>query len=130
MGCQTYIAPRFFGKYSGERPPARCKKCRSAAAHAVRVKAVYGITGDEYERLLAFQGGVCAICQRPSKVRRLAVDHDHTTGAVRGLLCRHCNYELLGWAKDDMAVFARAIQYLTHPPARQIGLDCQTPDAR
>lgn len=132
-GCQAYLAPRFFGKYSGVKPPARCKKCRSKASHDQRVKAVYGITPEAYQMLLDWQGGVCAICERPSKVRRLAVDHDHATGKVRGLLCRHCNYELLGWAKDDIAVFQRAIDYLLCPPLTQIQMaspDCQTPDAR
>lgn len=119
-GCEQYIAPRFFGKYTGDTPPGRCKKCRSKAAHATRIKATYGITAEAYQMLLDHQDGLCAICRRPSKVRRLAVDHDHQTGLVRGLLCRHCNYELLGWAKDDPGVFQRAIDYLADPPLSQV----------
>jgi len=55
-----------------------------------------GLTLDDYERLLATQGGVCAICERPPKKRRLHVDHDHATGKVRGLLCFTCNRYVLG----------------------------------
>lgn len=122
MGCQAYLSPFKFGKYASERPPARCKKCRSKANHAKDIKARFNITPEAYQMLLDHQGGLCAICRRPSKVRRLAVDHDHVTGKVRGLLCRHCNYELLGWAKDDPAVFKRAIEYLACPPLMQIAL--------
>lgn len=120
MGHQEYIAPRFFGKYSGDTPPARCKKCRSQANHAQKLKADFGITPEAYQMLLDFQGGLCAICRRPSRVRRLAVDHDHITGKVRGLLCRHCNYELLGWAKDDKWIFVRAYQYLESSPLARL----------
>lgn len=57
----------------------------------------YGLSEEDYERLLAEQGGVCAICEEPPSGRwkRLAVDHDHETGEVRGLLCITCN-TLLG----------------------------------
>lgn len=66
----------------------------------------YGLTGDEYDALLDRQGGVCAICRQPERlmgrgrVRRLAVDHDHRTGKVRGLLCASCN-TVLGQLRDD-----------------------------
>jgi hypothetical protein len=119
-GCETYLAPRFFGKYPGDKPPARCKKCRSTASHAVRIKATYGITAEAYALLLEHQGGMCAICRRPSHIRRLAVDHDHQTGLVRGLLCRHDNYELLGWIKDDIEILKRAISYLEDPPLARL----------
>lgn len=58
----------------------------------------YGITIEDYEQMLERQNGVCAICLRPesgvdksSTVKQLAVDHDHETGRVRGLLCFRCN---------------------------------------
>lgn len=50
-----------------------------------------GVDQAVYDRMLAEQHGVCRICGRPPKVRRLHVDHDHKTGAVRGLLCFRCN---------------------------------------
>ncbi len=56
-----------------------------------QLKAKYGITEEIYEKLLSGQGGVCAICQRHQRYKRLAVDHCHKTGQVRGLLCENCN---------------------------------------
>jgi hypothetical protein len=65
-----------------------------------------------YEAMLTSQGGVCAICGRPpSEKRRLAVDHDHATGAVRGLLCVPCN-QALGRFQDSPDVLAAAAMYV------------------
>ena len=82
----------------------------------------YGITLAEYERLLAYQDGRCGICLKPPGSRRLAVDHDHRTGMVRGLLCSTgirggCNYGLLGSRDKDPGLFLRAYNYLAEPPA-------------
>jgi peptide methionine sulfoxide reductase MsrB len=59
------------------------------------------------------QGGLCAICQKPYdwETSALYIDHCHTTGKVRGLLCRNCN-KGLGHFFDDVANLARAIEYL------------------
>lgn len=69
--------------------------------------------------MLSIQGGVCAICKKPErhrsngpKVKRLAVDHDHTTGEVRGLLCNNCN-RALGLFGDDVTALQAAIDYLS-----------------
>lgn len=56
----------------------------------------YGITLADYDAMLKAQGGGCAICAKPPGKRRLAVDHDHKTGRIRGLLCSGCN-TTLGW---------------------------------
>jgi Recombination endonuclease VII len=64
----------------------------------------------DYETLFARQGGVCAICIRPS-AEPLCVDHCHATGKVRGLLCRTCNTGL-GHYKDDQRLTAAATAYL------------------
>jgi hypothetical protein len=83
--------------------------------HKLKVK--YGMTFEEYEALLKAQNGVCAVCQRPEtvvlkkQVIRLAVDHSHSTGKVRGLLCRNCN-AALGFLNDDILRFQAAIDYL------------------
>lgn len=63
------------------------------ARKPTRAKAL-GVTDDEYVRLLAAQGGHCALCLNTPKTRRLHVDHDHATGRVRGLLCYRCNRAL------------------------------------
>lgn len=72
----------------------------------------YGISLADYgQRFLQQQGG-CAICKaRPTAEAPLAVDHDHATGAVRGLLCRGCNVGL-GCFSDNVASMGRAIAYL------------------
>lgn len=78
----------------------------------------YGISVKEYEARAVRQGGRCAICrQRPEVDRRLAVDHDHETGAVRGLLCSNCNL-MLGNARDNVATLGRAVAYLADHAAK------------
>lgn len=71
----------------------------------------FGISADDYDAQDAYQHGLCAICGTEPGVRRLAVDHDHATGEVRGLLCINCN-QALGKFKDDIRVMARAIAYV------------------
>lgn len=91
---------------------ARCRACAREASHRNIVEAVYGLAPGEYDALLAKQGGACAICRGKPRRLRLAVDHDHTTGRVRGLLCKRCNHDLLGAAHDDPAILRRALEYL------------------
>jgi hypothetical protein len=62
--------------------------------HAQHIKRKYGLTSEKYELMVQSQNNCCAICQRPAKVRRMHVDHDHETGEVRGLLCYGCNASL------------------------------------
>ncbi len=77
----------------------------------------FGISLADYERMLVEQNGKCAICGNPEtgmrngKVRGLAVDHCHDSGKVRGLLCGNCN-PMIGYAKDDINILSRAIDYL------------------
>jgi len=93
---------------------------RAQQRNAKLVKT-YGLTDADFERLLAEQGGGCAICRRPeTKVRLgvplpLCVDHDHATGAVRGLLCRACNVGL-GAFEDNTAALVAAAAYLRGAP--------------
>lgn len=72
---------------------------------------LYGITLEDYNQMFAKQNGTCAICHTPPEHRRLAVDHDHMTGEVRGLLCSRCN-RLLGNSGDDPMILQSAIDYL------------------
>lgn len=70
----------------------------------------YGISLDEYRNLLEGQGGLCLICNIKSNYK-LHVDHCHTTGKVRGLLCGSCN-RALGLLKDNTMFLLKAIEYL------------------
>ena len=84
---------------------------------AANLRRAYGITVEDYEAMHAAQGGVCAICGSESNYYKagalcaLAVDHDHETGKVRGLLCNHCN-RAIGMLKDDADVIERAASYV------------------
>ena len=75
----------------------------------------YGITLEMYEKKLAEQDGVCAICHQPpdpnSTKTVLSVDHDHGYGKLRDLLCDRCN-KMLGFANDDPAILLDAFTYL------------------
>lgn len=81
------------------------------------LKRGYGISLAEYNRILELQGGLCAICLKPETamlrgvVRYLAVDHDHSTNEVRGLLCTNCN-NMLGRVQDNVETLKSAISYL------------------
>ena len=90
---------------------------------------MFGLAEDDYARRRAFQGGRCAICQvATGKARALAVDHDHDSGLIRGLLCQPCNFVLLG--RYGPEALQRALDYLEHPPAEQIGLVAYHVDTR
>lgn len=112
-GCQSFI-PLWYCSGS------RCRACASRASHRARAERTYdwppGLT---FDLLLERQGGRCAICGCTPRTRRLAVDHDHETGLVRGLLCSRCNHDLLGAAHDDVEVLRRAVRYLDSPPAQR-----------
>jgi len=71
----------------------------------------YKLLPGEYEKLFDAQGGMCAICWAPPGKKGLYVDHDHSSGLNRGLLCNHCNL-MLGHAKDSPARLMAAITYL------------------
>lgn len=76
-------------------------------ATAYRLKKYYGITLTQYNEMFEKQNGVCAICGKPETATnqyglvKLAVDHNHLTGAVRGLLCGKCNKALGGFCVDE-----------------------------
>lgn len=73
---------------------------------------LYGLTRAQFDAMKAAQGNVCAICCLPqSHGKELCVDHCHTTGKIRGLLCRKCN-AAIGLLGDDIAMVETALRYL------------------
>lgn len=123
-GCQSWRDDADFAKGS-----SKCRPCASAVAHASMLARVYKLTAEQYDELFALQGGRCAICRARPKSKRLAVDHDHTSGYVRGLLCSRCNHDLMGSAWDSMAMALALWHYMNTPPtsgewrAPELGLE-------
>ena len=78
-----------------------------------RLKKTYGISLEDYKTLLFKQNNCCAICTKNEKEFKikLAVDHDHETGKVRGLLCRFCN-QALGALGDNLEGIMQVVKYL------------------
>lgn len=90
-------------------------KVQKARNHARHILGKYGLEFGQYEKLYASQGGKCAICSiATGKTKRLAVDHDHVSGFVRGLLCGPCNQQIGIWNEHVLSV---ALNYLQEPPA-------------
>jgi hypothetical protein len=93
-------------------------EAKRARARDLRLQRTYNITSEQYEAMLEYQGGCCAICQLPPRGKLpLNVDHDHKTGLVRGLLCWTCNHRLLPAGRDDPERMLNAAHYLECPPA-------------
>lgn len=76
--------------------------------------AKFGITPEQYDAMLASQDGKCAICSSDNpggRGRYFHVDHDHSTGRIRGLLCHGCNTGI-GLLRDDPSILSAALAYL------------------
>lgn len=89
---------------------SECKPCMIERHRYKRL----GVCNVRYEDMLVQQRGVCAICKgvlNSSRYTKLAVDHDHKTGRVRGLLCTNCN-TAVGLMKDSPGRLRAAANYL------------------
>ena len=93
-------------------------------ARAKRLWTLFSLTIEQWTKIDSYQNSKCFICGNPTKDgRRLATDHSHQTGLIRGLLCSTCN-RILGkieearfWQKDTAAKLLRAALYVQSPPA-------------
>ena len=103
---------------------SQCKVCNLAGANArynweetrkLRLKQKFGITVEDYDILLKEQNGKCAICgsENPGRhdAKNFAIDHDHETDEIRGLLCQGCNTGI-GLLGDDIERLEAAAAYL------------------
>lgn len=96
-----------FKKPGPQRDEARKLKAKDSS-----LRINFNITLDQYNKMLKKQNGVCALCgSTNANGYALAVDHCHTTGTIRSLLCMNCNIGL-GNFKDNEKVLAKAIKYL------------------
>jgi len=122
--CGEDDREKFYLDKNGNKTNANCKECHKKQCnerwHSMsplekqgsRVLALYGITKEQYFEMYEKQEGKCAICEEVPKTKRLLhVDHCHSTGNVRGLLCSLCN-TALGSFRDNTALLTRAIEYL------------------
>lgn len=118
-GCFKELPLDSFYKKKGA-VRGKCKTCWSAETLAwfannrekrrgYHLNDKYGMSLDDYAKLSDLQDGKCGICHKTPK--RLFVDHDHTTGVVRGLLCSDCNTGL-GMFKDNLNNVQNAAIYL------------------
>lgn len=109
--------------YSREYRRAYMAKYPEKRAQYAR-KAYYGLTHQEFLDLMERQQGLCAICEVVLEEGRgkdkLAVDHDHVTGVIRGLLCQQCNSGL-GYFRDNPLILQAAIAYLARVPQQAEG---------
>lgn len=76
-----------------------------------RLKYNYDITLEQYDAMFEAQDGNCIICGLPQLMKRLAVDHNHQTGEIRGLLCTNCNL-LLGRIENNLGLVNKIMEYL------------------
>jgi hypothetical protein len=125
-GLEEFYDNRYGRKRDGKQ--SQCKACTKQQAVAWQashpevkrrnnrqsaLKRIYGITSEQYDTLLAEQGGRCKLCgtSQPGGAGRFHIDHNHDSGLIRGLLCQQCNMGL-GLFGDDTQRLTRAVKYL------------------
>lgn len=96
---------------------AICKECWAVKSENKYYQREYGLSPEDYTRLLDAQNGVCAICGRTPKKWRFNVDHCHKTHVIRALLCVNCNTNLLPYVERFPEWIKKAFEYLENPPA-------------
>ena len=96
-----------------EKPKRVLTEQEKIKGRNIRLKRKYGLTPDGYMLLYDSQGGKCSICSIPFEPfsKGFFVDHNHSTGKVRGILCNHCN-TALGFSKENTKTLAGMIAYI------------------
>lgn len=130
--CCTAKARAWYAKKVATDPTFRERQNKKAVEHSrlnpnvarkkkdCNLRRKYGISIEEYEAIHKSQNDLCKICGLPETRGQgaikgaLSVDHDHTTGKVRGLLCKGCNIAL-GEFKHDPVLMLKAVEYLNLP---------------
>ena len=105
--CADLKCRRGYEKLYREKDPQAIK-----IRNRKRKMGYYGLTCEDYDAIMLKQVGVCAICkERCITGKELAIDHDHSTNVVRGLLCNKCN-QGIGFFNDNIHLLTEAINYL------------------
>lgn len=122
---EFFVACGVYKKRSGVILRSWCKSCRKTGSKGsqdkhrrkYKLKSRFNMTLEDYDAMFDKQCGRCKICgsfetrTQDGRITRLAVDHDHKTGRIRGLLCSSCN-KALGFVKDDVVILDRMKKYL------------------
>ena len=97
-----------------DRPTSCCKGCTKEKRDNTRLPQRYGITNEQYNKMIEVQENCCGVCGKQggtTKSTKLHIDHDHKTGKVRGLLCVGCNM-LVGFVEKNEVTTAAAQEYV------------------
>jgi hypothetical protein len=118
--CKKYLSKEKYNKRKKRKSGYElvCRECKSDVNRNYLLKNTFNVTLEEYNRMLKLQNNVCGICEKSETTKNknnviysLSIDHCHTTGQIRGLLCRKCNSGL-GMFKDSEILLLKAIKYL------------------
>jgi hypothetical protein len=111
--CHTFLDVSNFYKHRNGMYHSYCIKCKLIKSNEYHSKIhrfkKYNISKEDFDLLLQNQKGLCGICNE--HLIDPQIDHDHTNGKIRGLLCRKCNIAL-GLFKDNQEILKNAINYL------------------
>jgi len=126
--CQSAYSAEYYQKTKATKRKAYLEDNKEIVKHRRRshyLRSTFGITVEQYDEMHETQNGLCLVCGEPetavdnrnqNKIRRLAVDHCHTTGKVRGLLCQRCNMGI-GYFRDNPVLLRAAADYAeSHAP--------------
>jgi len=92
-------------------PKYYCTPCSSEYRKWSNIRRRYKITKEEYEQIVENQKNKCVLCEEDMADKKAVVDHCHTSGEVRGILCNNCN-ALIGFSKEEVTILRNAISYL------------------
>jgi hypothetical protein len=116
-------------RYAEKQASYRRSGAKKVADRRSHLKRKYGLSLEQYEAILAQQGGGCGICGRPPSGRiSLHVDHDHRSGRIRGLLCFVCNSSLGEF--DDPDLLQAALRYVEPPVERDLLVEARVAELK
>lgn len=120
--CRACVCENSHAKYIANREEILARSKAMHRAHPEKKRAAwrkraYGLSPEQFSEMITSQGGCCAMCATPFG-KKIYVDHNHATGAVRGLLCNKCNIGLGYYEQPDFAVALDT--YLSRPMLRLV----------